>query len=531
MRMIKTITIILIFCLTGFSLPAQNLIPELVNQGLKLYAAKDYSGAADYLGQVIDMDPNQDQARYYLVFSLSMSGQLEKSLLHARKLAEKFPQQKQYTDLVVQLEKAIAGEQKKKEQQRTSQAIPKEVVLGGYETKDVMREAKMSETPREIAPPKELTRLDKAILLIDEEYYASASAELDEILKAEPKNAKAMHYKGVMKFNSGLFNEAKPWFEKAINLDPKSFQSFFLLGDCYRTEDNYEKAAEQFKKAIEIKNDVFAQINLADCYIKQNKLKEAEKILTEVFNKDSNIADAALGLAQIKLFGGFTNDAVEIVNKVLARESENAEAHYVKAQILLEGELFEDAADEARRALESFPNNLKYKALYALTLVRAYKVPQGLEEAGKIVGQFPDNIDARLTLAEGLIISGAYSDAEEHMKVVEKAGPHPGVARLRALKATRNGENDKAGEHFKTFMELSAGRPKPYMDYAAWLESVNNNSDALVAYQEIAELFKETAYAETANTRIEQLEQKIADEKGVKKDGNSQNYRKGKVKF
>ena len=523
------VVLFFVFGIAGL-VSGQDLIPQLLDQGLKLYAAKDFSGAADYLGQVVDMDANHDQARYYLVFSLSMSGQLDKSLFHAKKLSAKYPKQKQYSELVAQLEKAIAGVARKKEEQRSAQAVPKEVILGGYESVDTVREPKMSTTPREIAPPKELTRLDKAILMIDEELYASASAELEGVLKDEPQNARALHYMGVMKFNSGSYSEAKSWFEKAVKADAKSFQSYFLLGDCYRADEDYVKAAQQFKNALAIKKDVFAQINLADCYVKQNKLKDAEKIYVEITNKDSNIADAALGLAQIKLFGGFTNEAIETVNKVLSEDPDYAEAHFIKAQILLENQLFEDATEEARRALDAFPNSLKYKNLHALALIRAYKVPQGLEEAGKIVGLFPDNIDARLAIAEGLIMSGAFSDAREHLNVVEKAGPNAAVARLKALQAVRNGENEKAGEFYRASMELSAGRPKPYMEYAAWLESVNNFADAVVAYEEIAKLFKDTAYAKTAQERIDALDEKKGAASG-KNDQNNASYRKGKVKF
>lgn len=529
MKYARLFTAFLLF-ITLVSASAQNLIPELMNQGMKLYAAKDYSGAADYLGQVVDMDPNQDQARYYLVFSLSMTGQLDKSLQHARALAGKFPQQKQYADLVAQLEKAMAGEVQKKEQQRTTTAIKKEVVLGGYQSKDTIREPKMSTTPRDIKPQRELTRLEKAILMIDEEFYASATVELDAILKDEPNNAMAMHYKGVMRFNSGIFDEARQWFEKAIKADAKSFQSYFLLGDCFRVNEDYAKAAEQFKKALEIKPDVFAQINLADCYIKQDKLKDAEKIFKQVIEKDPNISEATLGLAQIKLFGGYVDEAVEMVNRILANEPENAEAHYVKAHLLLDAELFEDASQEAARARELNPNSLKYRSMNALAQIRAYKVAQGLEEAGLIVKQFPDNLEARLTIAEGLILSGAFSDAEEHLNIVEKAGPSAGAARLRALKATRNGEIEKAGEYYRTAMQLSSGRPRSYMEYAGWLESNNNSADALIAYQEIAEQFKETAFAEQAKARIAELDEKKG-ATGGKKESLNPNYRKGKVKF
>lgn len=525
--------ILLMVLLSSVSLAAQNLIPELLDQGLKLYARKDYSGAADYLGQVVDIDANHDQARYYLVFSLSMIGRYEKSLVHAKKLAQKYPDQQQYTGLVKQLENAIAGERKKRAQKKAAQRAPNEVILGGYQTKAVMREAKMSTTPRDIVKPRDRTPLENAVLLIDEENFASATQILTEILKNEPKNAKAMHYQGVMKFNSWKYEEAKEWFEKAVKADPKSFQSLFLLGDCFRAQENYAEAAKRFKSAIEVKKDVFAQVNLADCYIKQNKLKEAEKIYKEVIDKDANITDAALGLAQIKLYAGFTNEAAEMVNKVLSSQPNNSEAHFIKAQILLEGQLNDDASGEAKAALESFPNNLKYRSLYALALIRAYRVSQGLEEAASILKQNKESIAARLVIAEGLVLSGAYADADEHLEIVQKKGKHPGVSRLRALRAVKNGEMDKAKPHYLTYMQLSEGRPGPYMEYAAFLETSGNFGDALQAYEEIAEQFKGTAFAQTAKSKILSLEEKTTSKSksGSKGSGSSSSYRKGKVKF
>jgi tetratricopeptide (TPR) repeat protein len=342
--------LLLLFFLCN-SVMAQNLIPELLSQGLKLYSAKDYRGAADYLGQVVDMQPNHSQARYYLVFSLSMSGQYEASLKHARHLARQFPKQKQYAGLVKQLEKTLAEQQKKKEKKQTAYHIPDEVVIGGYKSLDTeVREPKMSTKPREIKPAKELTPLEKAIRMIDEDHYASATAALENILQKQSDNAKALHYRGVIEFNAGNYQQAKNWFKKAVKADPKMFQTHFLLGDCYRAEYDYKKAAEEFKQALGIKKDVFAQLNLADCYMELQEFKKAEKIFSEIIDKDENISEALLGMAQIKLYNGYINEAMQKVNQVLTSEPQSAQAHYLKAKILLENELNKDAVEEAKIA-------------------------------------------------------------------------------------------------------------------------------------------------------------------------------------
>jgi tetratricopeptide (TPR) repeat protein len=530
LRTTLQVAVVFIFFVSSFS-QAQNLVPQLYDQGMKLYAAKDFSGATDYLGQVVDMEPAHDQARYYLVYSYSMVGQLDKALQHARILAKKYPTQKQYADLVAQLEKNLAGLLQKKADQRKAHSIPKEVILGGYQSKDSgVYTPKLPEKTRDIKPPKKLTKLDKAVRMIDEGNNASATILLDEIIKNEPKNARALHYKGVMEFNSGYFSQAKEWFEKALKIDTENFQALFLLGDCYRAEEDYEKAAQQFKKAIAIKKDVFAQINLANCYAKLNKLKMAEKIFEQVLEKDAIIADALLGLAQIKLYSGYTTEASDMVNKVLSSEPKNAEAHYIKGQILLDSNLNDDAASHANTALNLFPGNLSYKSLYALALIRSYDVAKGLEVAASILQQYPDSIQAKLALAEGLILSGAFSDAEEHLEKVESRMRHPDVYRLRAMVAVKNGKMEQAGELYRSYIELAEGRPRPYLEYAAFLESVENLADAKKAYEEIAELFKDTAFARTAKDKVAEIEAKMSPSAAPTPEP-TDGFRKGKVKF
>lgn len=508
-----------------------DLVPALLDQGLKLYAAKDYSGAADYLGQVVDMAPENEQARFYLAYSLAMSGNRELALQHANKLAGQKPSEKQYTDLVAQLQAEIKKTTQAKQEQQAVRSVPKEVILGGYKSLDTMHEPVLSTQTRDIAPPKERTRLDIAIEKIDEELYASATEILTEILAKEPANSKALHHLGVIKFNKGQFADAIKDFDKALGADSKNFQSRFLLGDCYRALDDYSKAEEQFRKAIEIKEDVFAMLNLADAVAKQGRLKEADEIYQKILKKDNEVSDARIGLAQIRLYQGHIDEALEMVNKVIGAGGGNPEANYIKAQILLENKLFDEAAEEAAKAMESSPGNLKYRALRALSLVRSFNVTRGLEEAAEIMREFPDNNDARLVLAEGLIMSGATGDAEEHLNAVEKRMKHPQVAFLRASGALRSGENDKAKVHFQEYLELSAGQPRASYEYAQFLENSGQEADALVAYYEIKEQFKDTAYAEHSQEGIARLEAKKSGDAPPVKDADTKNLRPGKVKF
>lgn len=532
-KKLSAFAVVVFFWIGMQALAAQDLVPALLDQGLKLYAAKDYNGAVDYLGQVVDMAPKHDQARYYLIYSYAMTGNREKALEHARTLAANQPTQAQYTALVAQLEGEIAKDNVLKEVKSAagrSTRMPKETILGSYQTMGAVREPRVSTQTYNITPPKPKTSIELAVDKIDEEDYDAAKVILAEILAKDSKDAKAHHYLGVISFTNGEYQEAIKEFDKAMLADPKNFQSAFLLGDCYRALDDLKKAEKHFRQALLIKEDIFAMINLAEVLARQGRLKEAEEYFEKVSKKDSDISDAKIGLAQIKLTRGYVEDAAEMINTVISKGSGNPEAYYTKAQLLMENKLFDDAAEEAKKAMQIVPGNLKYRSMYALAQVRGFNVPKGLEEAAAILKEYPDNIDARLVIAEGLIMSGASGDAEEHLVGVEKRVKHPQVSYLRAIGAVRNGKSDEARVFYREYMDRSVGQAKPSLEYAQFLEKIGQLADALQAYYEISEQFGETAYAAEAREGIARLEDKNKAAKEIERQEKS-GLRPGKVKF
>jgi len=516
---------------TTMMLCAQDLVPTLLDQGLKLYAARDYHGAADYLGQVVDMAKDHDQARFYLTYSLALSGHQDKALEHARVLVTRHPDQKQYSDLVKQLEDEISKAKAPKEQKAAPSMVvtPRETMVMPIGSQTLVK-PRVSTQTYDIRPERPKTTLELAIDKIDEGNNESAEKMLLEILAKEPANSDAHHYVGVLKFNAGLFQEAIGKFEEAIKANPKNFQSLFLLGDCYRALDEFAKAEAQFRKAIEVKEDSFAMLNLADVIFRQNRIKEAEDLFVKVNKKDPRIDDALIGLAQIKLYRGYTDEASNMINEVIGRGGGNPEAHYIKAQILMESKYFEQAAEEANRALTIMPGSIKYRAAMAMALVRSFSITRGLEEAANIIRDLPDNIDARLVLAEGLVMSGASGDAEEHLLAVEKRMQHPLVSKLRALMAIRRGEIDSAKDFYRQFMQRSPGQPAAALECAQYLEGNGEKSEAMQIYREISEQFKESAYAEQASEAFTRLDEEKRNSE-IKEERESRGIRPGKMKF
>lgn len=477
---------------------SQNLVTEIFSQGLDLYAAGDFRGAVDYLDQVVTMSPENDQARYYLIFSYSMSGRPKKGLEHAKILAARFPQNAQYDALVKQISRqlAVVADSFKAPSENNDSA--KAIELQSLSIKPRISE-------RKAAPPHEPTRIELAISMIDEEQYASATAALQKILKTEPRNAEAAHYMGVICFNKGDFTKAAEHFEKAIANGLQNFETRFLAGSCYLNQQAWETAEIHFKKALELKDDIFCKMNLAEIFCRGSRFKEAEQMFKGIQKSNPEVIDAGVGLAQINLEQGYSDVAAASINEILAAHPDSAKARFVKARILIENKLYAEAAEEAKLAFQSNPGNNEYRACYALALIRNFQVAPGLEEARAILEKSPGNIDAILALAEGLIVGGNLDAAETQLLQAEKSGKRPETSFLLAAIAVSKGDQAKARQFYEKFHKRAGNQPSALIEYARFLEAQGSVSEASQAYQSVISLYDGTPFASEAQTAIARL--------------------------
>lgn len=474
------------------SASAQDLSAAIFNQGMQLYASGDFKGASDYLDQVVSMNPQHDQARYYLIFSLSQSGSSRKALQHARILAERFPQQQQYQLLVQQL----------KQQQfsllpnNSEPAAAKEI-----EAIKPVERIKPEKQPAKQQPD----QLDRAAALIDEEKYASATAELENLLKKSPGNAMAFHYLGLAFFNQGKFSQAAGYFEKSLTAGNKDFETRFLAGSCYLNTRQLDKAELHFKKALEIKEDIFSQLNLAEIMLKTSRFTEAQKIYQSIHKSHPDVVEAKIGQAQILFEQGYLEAASKAVNEVLAERPDGSKARLIKARILIESKMYAEAAEEAKLAFNANPDNAEYRSCLALALIRNFQVPLGIEEARAALQQQPDNIDAMLAIAEGLIVSGDPKSAEEQLNIAEKSGQHPGTSFLLASLATTKGDQNLARQHYENYRKRANGLPRALLDFARFHEAGGDYEKAAAAYHEIIDRHGQTSFADEAKIAVERL--------------------------
>jgi predicted TPR repeat methyltransferase len=94
--------------------------------------------------------------------------------------------------------------------------------------------------------------LDKAMLLHRGGRLDEARRLYDRILAADPRNASAWHFLGVLQHQSGDSDAAVASISKALELDPSYADAYNNLGNVLRETDRYDSALSAYEGAVAI---------------------------------------------------------------------------------------------------------------------------------------------------------------------------------------------------------------------------------------------------------------------------------------
>jgi tetratricopeptide (TPR) repeat protein len=529
----RIIALLLVVVFAG-ALWASALEKELLANGYKFYEKKDYSGAADYLGQVVDMNPGNDQARFYLIYSLLFSGSQELALRHTQVLQRKHPNESSYTVLAAQIKEELKKLEQIKKEANKSTLIPKEVIFGGYEPKTVSREVKREPAPereRITSRSRPKTPLDHAITAIDNEEYEEATKALKNILRSDPKSYMAYHQLGVIDFNLGQYNEAIKNFRKALEITPRHFQSQFLLANTYKELGNYKLSEREFKRALGIHPDMFAQQNLAEVYIKMGQIDKAAQLYTEILDVAPDFSDAKAGLSKVKHLLGRNTEALSLINELMDEGKHSGETSYMKAMLLFESQAYNEAIAEATNLIGNYPSNYSYKAFYAKCLLKVYDFDNAMRVLSEVLQARPDNIDGKLVLAEAYLVTGAVTDSQNMVTELEKELQLPETSHLNARIASHKNNEDATRTYFQEYINRALGQPKPLYEYALYLESIEAWSDAIIVYNELIKKYPKSDYLALSKTGISKAQDNLGNKETIKAPAFNPNLRPGSMKY
>ncbi|MCI5878508.1 MAG: tetratricopeptide repeat protein [Lachnospiraceae bacterium] len=158
--------------------------------------------------------------------------------------------------------------------------------------------------------------------------------------------------------DAGFSDEAKQYLEDAVQVSGKDAQDYAMRGKAYALLGEYDKAAEQLDKAVELKSDD-AILYRAQVYEAAGDSDKAQSLYEE-YVKTNEDNPAALGsLGSMLLEAGKYEDALNYIQTALASEDVEDEQNLRRNEILAyeyKGD-FSSAKEKMASYVEDYPED------------------------------------------------------------------------------------------------------------------------------------------------------------------------------
>lgn len=157
-----------------------------------------------------------------------------------------------------------------------------------------------------------------------------------------PEHEKAAHLaRGQQYLKEQLYAEARIEFRNALQRDRNLAPAHHGLGEASLALGNLQEAAEQFQLAAKLDaNNLDARLRLGQMFLQYTRLgrqqeeavKEAERLVNEIFAKDANNAEAFILLAQVRTLQKRYDDARAELDRAIKLNPNRVEPYLALAR-------------------------------------------------------------------------------------------------------------------------------------------------------------------------------------------------------
>ncbi len=200
-----------------------------------------------------------------------------------------------------------------------------------------------------VLTPKAQKETQSALRDLHSKKFAGAQKHLNAALRAAPDNALVHYLIGMTFVWTGRATEAKPYFEKALSLDPKHGESLLVLGNLRCRDGDYAGAIELLDRAVQLSPTSWqAHWMLAEAHQRLGNFPRAREHAERAFELGREKASGAqLVLAQALVGLGESKQAAGVLSAYLQEHPQDANAEKIRGWIAELKRPTEDATPSA----------------------------------------------------------------------------------------------------------------------------------------------------------------------------------------
>ena len=260
----------------------------------------NYDRAIDLFLEILDTNPGDDRARYFLAASYHELGECEKALEQFQSIG---PSSDLYASSRIQMaliysesgdrERAVKIVEETLENRNDDPNLYLALSTLYEEAEDLDSSVYVLERGLEILPGNTDIKYRLGFILEKTGDYEKAIALMRSILEIDPENAEAMNFIGYTYADRGIhLDEAEKLILEALRLKPGSGHIMDSLGWVYFRQERYNQALEYLEKAFELMtNDPVVAEHLGQAYEKTGQPDQAIEMYRKALEKDPDNED------------------------------------------------------------------------------------------------------------------------------------------------------------------------------------------------------------------------------------------------
>ena len=199
-----------------------------------------------------------------------------------------------------------------------------------------------------------------AIGYIQEKQYAPAKEKLEKAIVQNDENVKAYKIFAYLYALLGLTEKAEEKYQEAIDLSPDDSDLANSYGAFLCTQGKYDEAQKQLSKAYSnpfYEASYLAESNAGSCYIQQNELKKAEKLLRKSLRVQPKLSGSLISMAEIGIKTERYLMARAYIQRYHAVSAASAESLWLQVQAERALGAKKHYMKYARRLISDFPDS------------------------------------------------------------------------------------------------------------------------------------------------------------------------------
>lgn len=311
--------------------------------------------------------------------------------------------------------------------------------------------------------------LERGKAFIAEENWDKAGVEIKNVLQIDPKSSEAYYLMGQVEERKQEWGKALGNYKKAVELDPdlidaraRLAQFYMLQANAYKSRDERDGEASMLGQAQTEIDEVLkrdakhsgARTIQASMLVREGKSDEALVLAETIVKEDPSYGPAAGLLASLYEQAGRTTDAEKVLLAAVGK-SESPIALKLQLGQLYAREKNNEAAEKMLREIIAVrPDELNYRMQLAQFLMQTEQADEAESVLREAVNADPKDAKRYIVLADLLMTNKGAEAAVEYLQksIVEK----PELSDLR-LALARLYENDsKLDEAKKVYDDMVA---------------------------------------------------------------------------